>query len=144
MAIIEVEGLTKRYGTRTVVDNVDLRVEPGEIFGILGPNGAGKTTTVECIEGLWTPDAGTIRVCGLDPRTEEPRVRQVLGAQLQQSELPRKITVGEAMRLYSTFYRAPRDWWDLLSTLDLTDHVGTQFRHLSGGQRQRLAIALDQ
>lgn len=99
MAIIEVEGLTKRYGTRTVVDNVDLRVEPGEIFGILGPNGAGKTTTVECIEGLWTPDAGTIRVCGLDPRTEEPRVRQVLGAQLQQSELPRKITVGEAMRL---------------------------------------------
>lgn len=142
MAIIEVDNLIKRYGDRTVVNGVGFTVEPGEIFGILGPNGAGKTTTVECIEGLRRPDSGLIRVCGVDPHRNEAELRHLLGAQLQESELPDKLTVGEAMRLYSSFYRQPADWRELVETLDLTGKINTQFRRLSGGQKQRLSIAL--
>ncbi|WP_422769877.1 ABC transporter ATP-binding protein [Plantactinospora sp. WMMC1484] len=142
MAIIEVDSLVKRYGERTVVDGVSFAVEPGEIFGILGPNGAGKTTTVECVEGLRTPDGGTVRVCGIDPQRDTGELRQLLGAQLQESELPDKLKVGEAMELYSSFYRKPTDWRELIDTLGLGDKVGTQFRRLSGGQKQRLSIAL--
>ncbi|MFD0557211.1 ABC-2 type transport system ATP-binding protein [Stackebrandtia endophytica] len=142
MAIIEVNNLVKRYREHTAVDGVTFAVEPGEIFGILGPNGAGKTTTVECIEGLRSRDGGDIRVCGLDPRDDTGELRQVLGAQLQESELPDKITVGEAMRLNSSFYRDPVDWEELLGALQLTDKVDTRFGRLSGGQKQRLSIAL--
>ncbi|WET81209.1 ABC transporter ATP-binding protein [Amycolatopsis sp. QT-25] len=142
MAIIEVENLVKRYGDHTAVDGVGFTVEQGEIFGILGPNGAGKTTTVECVEGLRVPDGGTIRVCGIDPRRETGELRQLLGAQLQESELPDKLEVGEAMELYGSFYRDPADWRELLAMLGLTDKIGTRFRRLSGGQKQRLSIAL--
>lgn len=142
MAIIEVENLVKRYGDHTAVDGVSFAVEQGEIFGILGPNGAGKTTTVECVEGLRTPDGGTIRVCGLDPHHDTGRLRQLLGAQLQESELPDKLRVGEAIELYSSFYREPADWRELIDTLNLTSKLDTQFRRLSGGQKQRLSIAL--
>jgi ABC-2 type transport system ATP-binding protein len=142
MAIIEVDGLVKRYGNHTAVDGVGFAVEQGEIFGILGPNGAGKTTTVECIEGLRSPDAGTIRVCGIDPQRNTGELRQLLGAQLQESELPDKLRVSEAMELYSSFYREPVDWRELLTTLNLTDKLNTQYKKLSGGQKQRLSIAL--
>lgn len=142
MAIIEVGNLVKRYGDTTAVDGVSFAVEQGEIFGILGPNGAGKTTTVECIEGLRSPDSGTIRVCGLDPRRDEHELRELLGAQLQESQLPEKLQVGEAMELYASFYRNPADWRGLLDTLHLSDKIGTQYRRLSGGQKQRLSIAL--
>lgn len=142
MAIIEVDNLVKRYGGHTAVDGVSFAVEQGEIFGILGPNGAGKTTTVECVEGLRTPDSGDIRVCGLDPQRDETRLRQVLGAQLQESELPEKLRVREAMELYSSFYETPADWRTLIDSLQLGDKLETQFRNLSGGQKQRLSIAL--
>ncbi|MFY1660575.1 ABC transporter ATP-binding protein [Micromonospora sp. WMMD1274] len=142
MAIIEVDGLVKRYGEHTAVDGVSFAVEQGEIFGILGPNGAGKTTTVECVEGLRVPDGGTVRVCGIDPQRDTEEMRHLLGAQLQASELPDKLTVGEAMELYSSFYRRPADWRALIDTLGLTGKLGTQFRRLSGGQKQRLSIAL--
>jgi ABC-2 type transport system ATP-binding protein len=142
MAIIEVDGLVKRYGDHTAVGGVSFVVEQGEIFGILGPNGAGKTTTVECVEGLRSPDEGSIRVCGLDPQRDAGELRQLLGAQLQESELPDKLTVREAMELYSSFYRSPADWRELLETLRLTEKLNTQFRRLSGGQKQRLSIAL--
>ncbi|OKJ09157.1 ABC transporter ATP-binding protein [Kitasatospora sp. CB01950] len=142
MAIIEVENLVKRYAGRAVLNGVSFAVEPGEIFGILGPNGAGKTTTVECVEGLRAPDGGTVRVCGLDPQHDGGQLPQVLGVQLQQSELPDKLTVREALELYSSFYRRPADWRELAEILRLTDRFGTQFRRLSGGQKQRLSIAL--
>ncbi|GGV19979.1 multidrug ABC transporter ATP-binding protein [Actinomadura cremea] len=142
MAIIEVDGLVKRYGDHTAVNGVSFAVEQGEIFGILGPNGAGKTTTVECIEGLRAPDGGSIRVCGIDPGRDDGELKQLLGAQLQESELPDKLKVGEAMELYSSFYRDPVDWRELLGTLNLTEKRDTQFRRLSGGQKQRLSIAL--
>jgi ABC-2 type transport system ATP-binding protein len=142
MAIIEVNGLVKRYGDHTAVNEVSFAVEQGGIFGILGPNGAGKTTTVECIEGLRSPDGGSIRVGGLDPRRDTTELRELLGAQLQESELPDKLTVREAMELYSSFYRAPADWRELVGTLHLTDKLDTRYKKLSGGQKQRLSIAL--
>ncbi|MBB4683411.1 ABC transporter ATP-binding protein [Amycolatopsis jiangsuensis] len=142
MAIIEVDGLVKRYGEHPAVDGVSFAVEQGEIFGILGPNGAGKTTTVECVEGLRVPDGGVIRVCGLDPQRDESELRQLLGAQLQESELPEKLRVGEALELHSSFFRDPADWRELAGLLGLDDKLGTQFRRLSGGQKQRLSIAL--
>ncbi|MEV0777778.1 ABC transporter ATP-binding protein [Streptomyces sp. NPDC050433] len=142
MAIIEVNGLRKAYGGKPAVDGVDFTVEEGEIFGILGPNGAGKTTTVECIEGLRVPDAGTVRVAGLDPVRDHQQVTQLLGAQLQESELQAKLTVREALELYSAFYPKPADWRPLAGRLGLEAKLSTRFAKLSGGQKQRLFIAL--
>ena len=142
MAIIEVVDLVKTYDRKVAVDGVSFTVDEGEIFGILGPNGAGKTTTVECVEGLRAPDGGTISVDGLDPRRDRARLRTRLGAQLQQSELPDRIRVGEALDLYASFYRDPADWRELLARLGLADRVKTEYRKLSGGQKQRVSIAL--
>ncbi|SEE54329.1 ABC transporter ATP-binding protein [Streptomyces sp. Ag109_O5-10] len=140
--VIEVTDLRKSYGGRPVVDGVSLAVEEGEIFGILGPNGAGKTTTVECVEGLRVPDAGRVRVTGLDPVADHDKVARVLGAQLQESELQPKLTVREALELYASFYPTPLDWPPLAERLGLTDKLATRFGRLSGGQKQRLFIAL--
>ncbi|WP_210587953.1 ABC transporter ATP-binding protein [Streptomyces sp. GESEQ-35] len=140
--VIEVSGLRKSYGGRAVVDGVSFTVEEGEIFGILGPNGAGKTTTVECVEGLRVPDAGRVRVAGLDPVADHDRVTRVLGAQLQESELQAKLTVREALELYAAFYDEPADWRPLAERLGLTAKLTSRFGKLSGGQKQRLFIAL--
>ncbi|MFF4475048.1 ABC transporter ATP-binding protein [Streptomyces sp. NPDC001599] len=142
MPVIEVTDLRKSYGGRPVVDGVSFAVEEGEIFGVLGPNGAGKTTTVECVEGLRVPDAGRVRVTGLDPVADHRRVAEVLGAQLQQSELQAKLTVREALELYAAFYPKPADWRPLAERLDLVPMLDTRFGKLSGGQKQRLFIAL--
>ncbi|MER5439571.1 ABC transporter ATP-binding protein [Streptomyces sp. NPDC002790] len=140
--LIEVAGLRKTYAGRAVVDGVSFTVGEGEIFGILGPNGAGKTTTVECVEGLRAADEGHIRVAGLDPVRDHAQVTGILGAQLQESEIQPKLTVKEALELYSAFYPAPLDWRPLADRLRLTDKLGTRFAKLSGGQKQRLFIAL--
>ncbi|MEU9995286.1 ABC transporter ATP-binding protein [Streptomyces sp. NPDC050848] len=142
MPMIEVRGLRKAYGEKVVVDGVSFAVEEGEIFGILGPNGAGKTTTVECVEGLRTPDAGTVRVAGLDPVAHHADVTRILGVQLQESELQPKITVREALELYASFYERPADWRGLVERLGLEGQLGARFGKLSGGQKQRLFIAL--
>lgn len=142
MAIIEVTGLTKSYGSRQVLQGIDLSVEAGEIVGILGPNGAGKTTTVECIGGLRTPDAGQISVAGIDPRSADPRLRQLLGMQLQQCRLPAKITTAEAIDLFAAFYPNPRPTTELLERFGLAVHRDQRFEKLSGGQQQRLSVAL--
>ncbi|MER7689385.1 ABC transporter ATP-binding protein [Streptomyces sp. NPDC097610] len=142
MSVIEVTGLRKSYGGRPVVDGVSFAVEEGEIFGILGPNGAGKTTTVECVEGLRIPDAGRVRVTGLDPVADHEQVARVLGAQLQESELQAKLTVREALELYAAFSPHPADWRPLAERLGLTAKLTTRFAKLSGGQKQRLFIAL--
>jgi ABC-2 type transport system ATP-binding protein len=140
--VIEVEHLHKRYRDTVAVDDVSFTVGPGEIFGIIGPNGAGTTTTVETIEGLRTPDRGTVRVLGLDPWRDRTELRQRVGVQLQQSELYDRVRVGEALELFASFYRDPADPNRLLEELALTDKRNTSFDKLSGGQRQRLSIAL--
>ncbi|MEE2034876.1 ABC transporter ATP-binding protein [Rhodococcus chondri] len=142
MPIVEVTDLHKSYGDRTVVDGVSFEVEEGEIFGVLGPNGAGKTTIVECVSGLRTPDRGTVRVTGLDPIADRRAVTELLGAQLQQSELQPKLTVREALGLYASFYRRPADGLALAERLGLGHVLDTRFAKLSGGQQQRLFIAL--
>ncbi|HWM37215.1 MAG TPA: ABC transporter ATP-binding protein [Streptomyces sp.] len=142
MAIIEVEGLRKTYGDKPAADGVTFTVEEGEIFGILGPNGAGKTTIVECVEGLRIPDAGTVRVAGLDPVADHDRLTLLLGAQLQESELQAKLTVREALRLYAACYPDPADWRSLAERLGLDGSLETRFGKLSGGQKQRLFVAL--
>jgi ABC-2 type transport system ATP-binding protein len=141
-AVIEVQDLHKEYGDTVAVDDISLTVEEGEIFGILGPNGAGKSTTVECIEGLRSPDRGRIRVLGLDPQHDRAELTQRLGVQLQDSHLPARLKVAEALDLYSSFYRDPADWRALVDVLGLGTKTNTPFDKLSGGQKQRLSIAL--
>ena len=138
--VIEVEGLTKHYGTHLAVDDVGFTVTEGEIFGILGVNGAGKTTTVECLQGLRRPDGGMMRVLGLDPRTDRSQLRALVGSQLQASALPDRLRVDEAVRLFGDGDRASAD--RLLDTWDLAALRRSSFASLSGGQRQRLFIAL--
>jgi ABC-2 type transport system ATP-binding protein len=142
MSFIEVEGLHKRYGATVAVDDVSFSVDEGEIFGILGPNGAGKTTTVECVEGLREPDAGRIEVMGLHPLRDVSRLREIVGVQLQESQLPDKLRVDEALDLYRSFYREPADVDGLVEVLELGSVLGTRYGKLSGGQAQRLSIAL--
>jgi ABC-2 type transport system ATP-binding protein len=142
MTAIEVDRLSKRYGAKAAVDDVSFTVAEGEIFGLLGRNGAGKSTTVDCVAGLRVPDHGRIRVAGLDPRRDRTKLRHLLGVQLQESQLPDRLTVAEAMRLYASFYRQPADIAGLLAQLDLTEKRNTRYRRLSGGQKQRLSIAL--
>jgi ABC-2 type transport system ATP-binding protein len=139
---IEVSALHKRYGKKVAVEDVSFTVDQGEIFGIVGPNGAGKTTTVECIEGLRKPDGGFVRVLGLDPERDGAELRKRVGAQLQESELPDKLKVWEALELYASFYPRPAEWGRLLDSLGLAEKRNTRFGKLSGGQKQRLSIAL--
>ena len=142
MSIIEVSQLQKRYGEKVAVSDVSFEVAEGEIFGILGPNGAGKTTTVECIAGLRERDGGRISVLGLDPGRDQAELREVLGMQLQESAMPEKLRVHEALELYASFYRDPVDWRELVSTLGLESTLEQRYGKLSGGQKQRLSIAL--
>lgn len=140
--VISVDNLHKRYGDKRAVDGVSFSVRRGEIFGVLGPNGAGKTTTVEIITGLRVADAGVVQVLGLDPRADRERLHQLVGVQLQESELHPKMTVAEAIEMFSAFYPNPADGKSLARELGLGEKLTTQYRHLSGGQKQRLAIAL--
>lgn len=141
-AAIVCKELSKRYGDVVAVDDVSFAVEEGEIFGILGPNGAGKTTTVECIVGLRRQDTGTINVFDCDPQKDRDMLREFVGVQLQQSVLPAKLKVWEALDLYRSFYRDSADPEDLMDVLGLTDKRNAYFKNLSGGQRQRLSVAL--
>jgi ABC-2 type transport system ATP-binding protein len=142
MNVIEVSNLRKQYGDHLAVADVSFAVAEGEIFGIVGPNGAGKTTTVECVEGMRTPDSGTVRVLNLDPRRDRPRLRRLVGIQLQESQLPERLKVWEALDLYSSFYPRPADWRRLMADVGLAGKRNTPFGKLSGGQKQRLSIAL--
>ena len=139
---VVVDGLRKTYGEKVAVDEISLSVYEGEIFGILGPNGAGKSTTVESIAGLRVGDRGRIRVHGIDPWADRAAVTEVLGVQLQEAKLQPKITVQEALELWSAFYPDPEPWAPLAERLGLGGHLRQRFENLSGGQQQRLSIAL--
>jgi ABC-2 type transport system ATP-binding protein len=136
--VVTIRGLRKAYGGRVVVDGVDLDVHQGEIVGLIGANGAGKTTTVECIQGLRRPDSGVLRVLGYDPVTQADRVRRLIGSQLQDSALPERMRVREAVELFA---RTPARH-DLLERFGLTERQNSPFGGLSGGERQRLFLVL--
>jgi ABC-2 type transport system ATP-binding protein len=140
--VIAVESLVKSYGSVRAVDGISFGVAEGEIFGVVGPNGAGKTTTIECLEGLRSPDRGNVRVLGLDPRRDGDALRERIGAQLQDCALPARLRVGEAMRLFASFYERPLASAPILDGLGLGDRTNVAFADLSGGQKQRLSIAL--
>ncbi len=137
-----VEGLRKRYGDTIAVDGVSFEVASDEIFGIIGANGSGKTTTVECVQGLRRADSGSIRVFGVDPQANRARLRSEVGSQLQESELPDRLRVWEALDLFAAISPASADWRELLADWGLADKRDTAFASLSGGQRQRLLVAL--
>ena len=137
-----VRRLRKRYGATVAVDDVSFDVAGGEIFGLLGPNGSGKTTTVECIQGLRHADDGALSVFGFDPRAEPAQVRRVVGSQLQDSALPERLKVWEALRLFSVISPGGPPWERFLDEWGLSDRRNTAFGDLSGGQRQRLFVAL--
>jgi len=142
VAAITVNALRKTYGPLTAVDGIGFEVGAGEIFGMVGPNGAGKTTTIECLEGMRAPDAGDVRILGLDPRRDGYALRERIGVQLQQSALPDDIKVWEALDLFASYYRKPAPWEPLLEELGVADKRDARFSKLSGGQKQRLFIAL--
>jgi ABC-2 type transport system ATP-binding protein len=140
--IISVQNLRKTYSRTVAVDDISFEVAEGEIFGLLGPNGAGKTTTVECLQALRHPDSGDIRVLGLDPRTEAMALRRRVGSQLQETALPDRIKVWEALDLFASVAPEPLDWRVLIDQWGLAQKAKASFASLSGGQRQRLFIAL--
>ena len=145
---IEVEGLVREFkkGPRAV-DGIDLRVEPGEIYGFLGPNGAGKSTTVLMLTTLLPPTAGTARVGGYDVVKEGPKVRSVIGAALQEAALDPMLTGRDHLRLQSTLQgisraeRKPRAQ-ELLDRVGLSEAADRKVGGYSGGMKRRLDLAL--
>ena len=140
--MIHVDAIRKTYGRTVAVDEVSFDVQASEIFGLIGPNGAGKTTTMECVEGLRTPDRGSIAVLGLDPLRQVYALQERIGVQLQEAQLQKRIKVREAVGLWASLYRTPVDGDRLLEQLGLSDKRNAWFMTLSGGQKQRLFIAL--
>ncbi len=139
---VQVRGLVRRYGALTAVDGLDLTVETGTMLALLGPNGAGKTTTVEICEGFARPDAGTVRVLGLDPWSDAARLRPRIGMMLQSAGAHLSARAGEMLRLVAASAADPHDPDWLLDVLGLTAAARTPVRRLSGGQAQRLNLAM--
>jgi ABC-2 type transport system ATP-binding protein len=142
LTAIRVERLTKTYGDRAAVADVSFDVRAGSIFAILGPNGAGKTTTVEILEGYRRRDGGSVRVLDLDPATDAARLRHRVGVMPQQGGVYPQLRPLEALRLFASFYRRPRDPEELIREVGLDDALDQRYRYLSGGQQQRLSLAL--
>jgi ABC-2 type transport system ATP-binding protein len=141
-AALAVRGLVKRYDANVLaVDGLDLEVRTGECFGLLGPNGAGKTTTVEILEGLLEPTAGDVEVLGMRWSRDERALRERLGVSLQQTHLPERLSVGEILTLFRSFFARGRDPDDVMRAVSLEEKRNAWYEKLSGGQKQRLAVA---
>ncbi len=142
LPIVSAENLHKSYGDVLALRGISFEIKKGEVFGLLGPNGAGKTTTIEILVGLRQPDQGTVRVCGLDPARESSELKQRIGAQLQATVLPDKMSVEESLWLFASFYKKSVPIESLLENFGLAEKRKAFFDKLSGGQKQRLALAL--
>lgn len=144
VAIIDVRGLTKRYGARTVVDHVDMRVERGRIYGFLGPNGSGKTTTIRMLCGLLTPDEGSGTCLGFDLRKEARRIKREVGYMTQRFGLYEDLSIEENLSFIAQVYEVPdraRKLSRALEQLGLASRRTQLAGSLSGGWKQRLALA---
>jgi ABC-2 type transport system ATP-binding protein len=139
---IYVRGLRKSYGSFEAVKGIDFEVRPGEVFGLLGPNGAGKTSTVEILEGLRPRSAGEVTVLDFDPDRQKKQLKDRIGACLQATNLPDKITVREALDFFGSLYSRKANPETLLKRLQLWDKKDAGYATLSGGQKQRVALAL--
>jgi ABC-2 type transport system ATP-binding protein len=140
--MVDVRNLVKSYHRKKAVNDISFTVEQGEIFGVLGPNGAGKSTTLEMIEGIRTPDSGTVILAGLDIRRKKRAVQGIIGVQLQATALFPELTLLETLRFFSSLYPKGMDPQQLLSEVRLEEKARDHPQNLSGGQRQRLALAL--
>ena len=138
---VDIVGLAKSYGRTAAVAGLTLRAERAQVTAILGPNGAGKTTTVEICEGYRRPDAGKVRVLGLDPVRDARSLRPRVGVMLQAGGIPTTARAGEYLRVMSRFYARPIDPALLIERLGLAASARTPFKRLSGGQQQRLSLA---
>ncbi|MBF6135503.1 ABC transporter ATP-binding protein [Nocardia otitidiscaviarum] len=138
---VRVDGVVKRYGDTTAVDGISFELERAQVLALLGPNGAGKTTTTEMCEGFVVPDAGRVRVLGLDPIADSDRLRPRIGVMLQGGGAYPGSRAGEMLDLVASYSADPLDPDWLLRTLGLQDARRTPYRRLSGGQQQRLSLA---
>jgi ABC-2 type transport system ATP-binding protein len=141
-AAVDITGLVKRYGARTAVDHLDLVAPRGAVTAVLGPNGAGKTTTIEICEGFRKPDAGAVRVLGLDPQRDHRELMPRIGVMLQSGGVYPGARAGEMLRLIASYAADPLDVDTLLDRVGLTDVARTPYRRLSGGEQQRLSLAM--
>jgi ABC-2 type transport system ATP-binding protein len=139
---VAIEGLVVRYGDVTAVDGVSFEAAAGEVTALLGPNGAGKTSTVETAEGHRRPDAGSVRVLGLDPVVDHGALTLRIGVMPQDGGVYPGIKVLEALRLFAAYHDDPLDPAALLDRVGMGDKAGATTRSLSGGERQRLSLAL--
>lgn len=140
--VVEVEGLTKRYGERTALDGVSFTIERGETFALLGPNGAGKSTTIEILEGYRRCSAGAARVLGEDPGTAGLAWKARIGIVLQSTSEAEAATTRELLAHVASFFPDPRSVDETLEAVGLADDARTRIRALSGGRRRRLDVAL--
>ena len=138
---VEISGLVKNYGRTTAVAGLSMSAARGQLTAVLGPNGAGKTTTIEVCEGYRRPDAGTVRVLGLDPVRDARKLRPRVGVMLQSGGIPTTARPGDYLRVMARFYAHPLEPSLLLDRLGLVESARTPFRRMSGGQQQRLALA---
>ncbi|MEU5053216.1 ABC transporter ATP-binding protein [Streptomyces sp. NPDC021096] len=139
---VAVHGLVKRYGAKAAVDGLDLSVATGGVTAVLGPNGAGKTTTIETCEGYRRPDAGTVRVLGLDPVADSAALRPRIGVMLQSGGIYAGARAEEMLRHTASLHAHPLEVDALIERLGLGDCGRTAYRRLSGGQQQRLSLAM--
>lgn len=140
--LITVRSLAKKYGDIEALREISFDVNRGETFGILGPNGAGKTSLVECMQGLRKPTSGEISVFGLSPQHDRDRLAARIGSQLQESALPERMKVKEALRLFAELHGSGADWQRVMSDWSLDEIADRSYGDLSGGQQQRTFLAL--
>ncbi|MEY8238496.1 ABC transporter ATP-binding protein [Lachnospiraceae bacterium 66-29] len=139
---IKVEHLSKSYGNLRVIDNLNLSVKSGTVYGLLGANGAGKSTTIECVLGIKKADIGTVSILEHDPQKDRTHLFQKVGVQFQESSYQAEIKVGELCEETACLYKNPTDWQKLCREFGIGDKLKSEVKNLSGGQRQKLFIVL--
>ncbi len=140
--VLQVQNLSKNYGSVTAVSGLSLSVARGEVFGLLGPNGAGKSTSIECMLGVKKASAGTVEILGINPSEGRKTLFERVGVQFQETGYQDKIRVGEICRMTAALYRQPADWQRLLAVFDIQGLEKQEVSQLSGGERQRLSVLL--